>query len=206
MLTRLAATAALLLATAAGIPAAAAAQDETPVSAPDTAAPANPCAPALDGHRQVPDQPAPAEPPPAAPVPGPPPVPARIPASADSPAPASAADAPRAHCSQNAGDEQYQDPFSGVKSPSKSKPAGGAAQGSQGGTDAEQTGSQAQTGTAAQTQAGDPSAAGAGGKGLPNTGLPLAPTLLGGLVLLLGGLTLRRRLLAPPGARGTIVS
>jgi hypothetical protein len=119
-----------------------------------------------------------------------------VPAVTPAPAPTDAVAAgkpPVAHCSQNAGDEQYKDPFAHTPPPTKS--GAGSAQTPQP-TSAGTAAGAAPTnvdGTvvagAAQTDAGT-----ADGPGLPNTGLGLGGLLALGLPLLGAGFVLRRRL------------
>ena len=124
-------------------------------------------------------------------------LPPGTPEDAPAPPPAAAAaqdgpgDGPVAHCSQNAGDNQYRDPFANSPPPK-----------SQGGADSAQAPetdtAQPTTGSTTLLEDGttDPAAAAAAaaaGNGLPNTGLGLGGLVALGLPLLAGGLALRRR-------------
>jgi hypothetical protein len=102
---------------------------------------------------------------------------------------------PRAHCSQNAGDEQYVDPFANAGPPKAANGNGSQGPASQ---------SQPPVGSAADQGAGSaaPSSLAAaavtgrerdGGPQLPTTGLELGGLLGLGCPLLLLGLVLRRR-------------
>ena len=113
-------------------------------------------------------------------------------ATGDDPA-APAGTPPRAHCSQDAGEEQYKDPFAHTPPPAaetnnrSSLPTSSA--GSLAAADPAAT-----DGTAV---AGAPQADGTasdGRPGLPNTGLDVGVLLVLGLPLLASGLALRRRL------------
>jgi hypothetical protein len=115
------------------------------------------------------------------------------------PAPATSATAgdepehPVAYCSQNAGDNQYRDPFA------NSPPPGGGGGGA-GSSQAEEPESSAGalTGTSTLQQDGttatDPAATASSGPRLPNTGLGLGGLVALGLPLLAGGIALRARL------------
>jgi hypothetical protein len=97
---------------------------------------------------------------------------------------------PSAALAQSAGDQQYQDPFSG-QSPSSSQPkqapsAGGGD--SQVSPQAQSSPSAAPSATTSQSQ----SAQAAQGEALPRTGFPAFLPLAYGLVLLLSGAALRR--------------
>ena len=99
---------------------------------------------------------------------------------------------PVAHCSQNAGDNQYKDPFANAKPPK----AGGDPASSQG-AQSPDTSTSAPATTLAQGTA-DPSLTGtdgaeSAGPGLPNTGLDAGIPAWTGLGLLLAGALLRRR-------------
>ena len=134
--------------------------------------------------------------------------PACAPEQSDTPTPAepdpataqAAAEPVEAHCSQNAGNQQYQDPFAGAEAPGK----GGNGGSSQGGSQGAGGSTSQDTGT---TTSGDPVAsqgtvAGDGtgtttesaGPSLPNTGLGLGGLLAVGMPLLAGGIALRLRL------------
>ena len=106
---------------------------------------------------------------------------------------AAASSAPVAHCSQNAGDNQYRDPFAGSKPPGQ---GGGDGNSAQNDSEADQAPAAAADPTAASVQAeadGSVPAATADGEQLPNTGLGLLGLLALGLPLLVSGLALRRR-------------
>jgi hypothetical protein len=99
---------------------------------------------------------------------------------------------PVANCSQNAGDNQYQDPFA------NSPPPGGDGAGS---SQTPDSGSSDGSGTVTPTVQQDgtvlasPSdATAAAGPSLPNTGLGLGGLVVLGLPLLAGGIALRARL------------
>ena len=103
--------------------------------------------------------------------------------------------APTAAFAQNAGDEQYADPF-GNSSQSGSGSSGSGSSGSSGST----TGTTGNSsGVAAAQQQGTPSATAAAGQStaaageLPRTGLDVGIVAAVGAALLLGGLALRRR-------------
>jgi hypothetical protein len=106
-----------------------------------------------------------------------------------------AADGVEAHCSQNAGDQQYQDPFAGSKAPG-SGGNGGSSQGGSGSssqsTDTTSSSEVVTEGTAAGQDTG--AAADPAGPSLPNTGLGLGGLVALGLPLLAGGIALRARL------------
>jgi hypothetical protein len=122
--------------------------------------------------------------------------PAEAPAAVPSDAQASAAPVPvEAHCAQNAGDQQYQDPFAG------SEPPGGNGGGNGSGNSAQNNGAtQGEAPTSVPTQdpatgTVDPTAtAAAADEQLPNTGLGLAGLLALGVPLVLGGVAVRLRL------------
>jgi LPXTG-motif cell wall-anchored protein len=108
---------------------------------------------------------------------------------------------PAAAFAQNAGDEQYADPF-GNSSQSGGGSSGSGSSGSSGSTGTTgATGSN--SGVAAAQQQGTPSATGAAGTAagqstassgqLPRTGLDVGIVAAVGAALLLGGLALRRR-------------
>jgi hypothetical protein len=97
---------------------------------------------------------------------------------------------PSAALAQSAGDNQYQDPFSG-QSPSSSQPkapsgGGGSSQVSP------QVQSSPSTAAAATPSQSGQSAQAAQGQTLPRTGFPVFLPLAYGLVLLLSGAALRR--------------
>jgi LPXTG-motif cell wall-anchored protein len=121
-------------------------------------------------------------------------VPVPVPAAAATDAAASDDEAapPVAHCSQNAGDNQYKDPFANAKPPS-----GGGDPASGQGSQSPDTSTSAPATTIAQGTA-DPAVTGApgaedAGPGLPNTGLDAGIPAWTGLALLLAGALLRRR-------------
>ena len=97
--------------------------------------------------------------------------------------------APAAAVAQNAGDEQYADPFG--KTQDKKKPSSGN-QGSQQGTAGS---SQPTTQSAPTTQASQPTASPS--QTLPRTGLPVGLVAAAGTALLGGGAFLRRVTDAP---------
>lgn len=141
------------------------------------AAPASPCAPpdaAADEDTLTPveTKPAPAEP-------------------AEATA---AADGVKAHCSQNAGNQQYQDPFAGAKPPSGGN--GGSQSGGDGTAPATSTTSSGEAVVSQGTVTGQDTGttAESAGPSLPNTGLGLGGLLALGLPLLAGGIALRARL------------
>lgn len=124
-------------------------------------------------------------------TPAPGPAPPAEPVVAGSAAAASAP--PVAHCSQNAGDNQYRDPFAGSKPPGQ---GGGDGNSAQNDSETGETPAPAADPTAAAVQAeadGSVPATTAGEEQLPNTGLGLPGLLALGLPLLLSGLALRRR-------------
>jgi hypothetical protein len=99
---------------------------------------------------------------------------------------------PTAALAQSAGDNQYQDPFSG-QTPSSSQPK----QAPSGGGGNSQVSPQVQSSPASSSSASTPAAAGqsqqtAAGAALPRTGFPAFLPLAYGLVLLLCGAALRR--------------
>jgi nicotinate-nucleotide--dimethylbenzimidazole phosphoribosyltransferase len=97
-------------------------------------------------------------------------------------------DPPVAVCSQNAGDEQYEDPFANEKPPAEQQ-GGGNGSGSEG--QVSQTGPADAPATTTDGTGGVPSTEGA--PQLPSTGLDAFPPALLGILLLLGGAALRRR-------------
>ncbi len=109
--------------------------------------------------------------------------------------------APTAAFAQNAGDEQYADPF-GNSSQSGSGSSGSGSSGSSGSTGTTGT-TGSNSGVAAAQQQGTPSATAAAGTAagqstaaageLPRTGLDVGIVAAVGAALLLGGLALRRR-------------
>jgi hypothetical protein len=105
---------------------------------------------------------------------------------------------PTAHCSQGAGDQQYEDPFEKTKAPGEDvKGSNGGSPGSQG--QVSQAAPASSTGTAtptAQETATAAAAAADDGSSLPNTGLAAAPLAGAGALLVLAGAALRRRLSA----------
>ena len=94
---------------------------------------------------------------------------------------------PSAALAQSAGDDQYQDPFSG-QSPSSSQPK----QAPSGGGGNSQVSPQAQSSPSTATTAATPTQGAAQGETLPRTGFPAFLPLAYGLVLLLSGAALRR--------------
>ncbi len=117
----------------------------------------------------------------------PPAAPVAVPAENES-----AAVAPIAHCSQNAGDEQYQDPFKNSPPPKAGGKAPLSAAQPSGGQDT------ATPASVLAQQSADPAAAAAAAAGdsaakLPNTGLDARLPAVLGLALLLSGAALRRR-------------
>jgi hypothetical protein len=109
-----------------------------------------------------------------------------------------AAEGVEAHCSQNAGNQQYEDPFAGTKPPGEGGNGGSSQNGSGGGTGSPSTGTTssgevvAAQDTVAGTETGiatDPA-----GPSLPNTGLGLGGLVGLGLPLLAAGIALRARL------------
>ena len=99
-----------------------------------------------------------------------------------------------AHCSQNAGDQQYQDPFAGSEPPGGGN--GGSSQGadesSSQSTDTTSSSEVVSQGTVAGQDTG--ATADPAGPSLPNTGLGLGGLVALGLPLLAGGIALRLRL------------
>jgi hypothetical protein len=97
---------------------------------------------------------------------------------------------PTAALAQSAGDQQYQDPFSG-QTPSSSQPKSSTGGGNS------QVSPQAQSSPATSSSTATPAAAGqsqqaASGAALPRTGFPAFLPLAYGLVLLLCGAALKR--------------
>jgi hypothetical protein len=103
-----------------------------------------------------------------------------------------------AHCSQNAGNQQYQDPFAGAKPPGGGN--GGSSQNGSGGGDGSTAPATSTTTSGALASQGEAAGQDTGttaesaGPGLPNTGLGLGGLVAFGLPLLAGGLALRARL------------
>ncbi len=99
---------------------------------------------------------------------------------------------PVAHCSQDAGENQYRDPFANSPPP-KSQGGADSAQAPENTSDGSATGASTlqEDGTAAPLA--DDAGTGSG-PGLPNTGLGLAGLVALGVPLLAGGLVLRARL------------
>jgi hypothetical protein len=98
---------------------------------------------------------------------------------------------PTAHCSQNAGDNQYRDPF--ANSPPPERDGADSAQAPDAAVGQSTTGSTTFQQDAAATAAAAAAQAGSG-EGLPNTGLGLGGLLALGLPLLAGGLVLRKHI------------
>lgn len=102
---------------------------------------------------------------------------------------AAPAEPPVAVCSQDAGEEQYQDPFANEKPPGEEQGGGNGSEGHV---------SQAEPADTAVPTTADAAGLPAtdGGPQLPSTGLEALPPALLGLLLLLGGAVLRRRVAA----------
>lgn len=169
--------AAALAQTAPAVPVTPAAAPAEPAQTTDVP-PADPCGPREEAAEE--DTLTPAEP---------------APAPADPADATAAAGGVKAHCSQNAGNQQYQDPFAGAEPPgggnggSSQNGAGNTAPATSTTTSGEAVASQ---GTVAGQDTG--TTAESAGPGLPNTGLGLGGLVALGLPLLAGGIALRARL------------